>query len=420
MEKCVQELIGSWTAEELKKLEENVQTGEPISSDEGREELQALLLGYYYALLLPLIDCSSLIQQEAYGSWGFHSHRFLNLLFTIIRQSKQSTVRSSGSNWVHKFSREAIFYLTAFLFAGCESSSPVFEVGGKTIGLTSKLSLVSSILLGKSSNVEDAPKYCLLDCDMSAFPSTASGRIRDSSGSSGGLFVNRLQKDGRSGNFESILAHLNLDEFEENKGDSDDGDLDFTCHIEPDWDNDSTRVVLAFRHNGRIVSRTPALSILEALVSWKDTLDTDIVISRERKASRSQLRKESALKWKMADFSFLTSASRVGSTVIFAEPSGFHGNHVALPVPSNSDGIDITRITASDSHKQIPKPGLPKDFGQIVFAILCRMPKAALCVTAMYQEFRDRYNVSMTTALVRSPEDLRDELEDGASVIVVY
>ncbi|KAL9080513.1 MAG: hypothetical protein Q9157_000747 [Trypethelium eluteriae] len=424
MSRCVQELLTTWAPEEIKELEKNTTDSERISIDRVREELQALLLGYYYALLRPLVDCSSLDQQEVYGSWGFHSHRFLDLIQTTIRLSKRSTVKVSKHDSVQHFSREAMLSLTAFLFAGGEAGLPVFETGGKTIGITSKLSLISSILLGKATRVDHAPIYCLLDCDTSSIPSTTSGLIRDSSSSAAGITAKRVPGDSRSGSMENLLTCLRLDNYDgtsEKEADNNDFDTDFTCNIEPDWENDVTSVILAFRHNGRIISRMPALSILRALVSWKETLENDIIITARRRVSESQRRQESILTWKTADYSDITSVLERGITLVPAKVSDFHGNRIVLPQAVGLETMDYTRLAPSDSHQSVPKASPRKDFGkQVVLILLCRMPIAALCIAAMYEEFRSRFNVDFAVELVRNPEDLCMELADGASVMVAY
>ena len=220
---------------------------------ECRAELQAFVMGFYYALLLPLLDTTQLSTQEAFGSWGWYD---VNLLHKISGYLAGSRIGKIGGKTAYKkeFRKEGIFQLLAVFFAGADEKQVALVVEGVT-GVIGKLSILTASLLGNVDNWQKAGKYFLLDIDPSCIPCSTRGIVA-SSRQRDGIMVIHQPEDSRLGRIELIGPHKN--------------ESDFTSHIEPDWEFDIQTCIIVFRYLGRYVRRISPIDLELAVVRDSD------------------------------------------------------------------------------------------------------------------------------------------------------
>ena len=208
-------------------------------------QLQVFLMGFYYMLLLPLIDTSYLSEAEAFGSWGYHDVECLNW----IHKALEVAPSGRGDGVVHTLiAKRQVVALAGYLFAGVELEA-LKQLGPTTVGVMGKISLLTYACIGKIASPDDASKFCLLDVDTSCIPSNSRGVVAEGHASS--IRITPLDDELRG---MPELQDVALA----------DGDEDFTSRIEPDWENDMQTVVVVFRHRGRLVSRVPPSLIEKA------------------------------------------------------------------------------------------------------------------------------------------------------------
>jgi hypothetical protein len=216
-------------------------------------KVQILALGYYYAMLDKVLDTSRMAIQEAYGQWQWSDPNLLYQLNSILHEhvSESANPKANDGSKVFFLKREGILKLLAKLLAGAEEEQ-WRAVNEKTIGVHGKLSVVSSSLLAAGDTADQAMKFCLLDLDHSAIPSTARGLILN--GESPRLISTCVVP-----NDDQLCAvsELNLKGLGE----------DFTSHIEPDWDNDVQACQVVFRSKGRVIRRLAPMAIDRALLA---------------------------------------------------------------------------------------------------------------------------------------------------------
>jgi hypothetical protein len=95
----IQELLCGWDErqrEDLKTYTENkTKVATLYLRPAALAELQAFLLGYYYELLRPLVDCSRLSVQKVHGAWGYTSSAFLTAVSRLKRRRNKSPAQRS-------------------------------------------------------------------------------------------------------------------------------------------------------------------------------------------------------------------------------------------------------------------------------------------------------------------------------------
>lgn len=209
-------------------------------------EMQIFVMGFYYALLKPLLDISQLTAQEAYGEWQWNDYRFLLSIQSIRSNCTRSyQLEPNGIS----FTRQGIFRLLAILFAGAEEAQ-MEAMNAEVIGLHGKLTLLAASMLGHADSNDTIRKFHLLDMDATAIPSNVQGIIQS------GTFISYTEpgiptSEDKLQHFQSLTPD-SLDE-------------DFSSHIEPDWDNDVQTCQIVFRYKGRIVRRFSPTQIEDAI-----------------------------------------------------------------------------------------------------------------------------------------------------------
>ncbi|MCJ1326869.1 hypothetical protein MMC10_003535 [Thelotrema lepadinum] len=211
-------------------------------SQEALAQLQAFLLGFYYKLLLPLVDVSTLSKPEAFGSWGYEDVSFLKHVLKFL----------AGGKAFHRLqvSRPRLLCFLAYMFAGADVETIEAPVAERVdcIGILAKLSLLTWACLGSLKSQDEAGKFHLLDTDTTFIPSTSRGVVTE------GI--------GRALEAMSVVSEC-TDAAQATAACFTNQQTDFTAHIEPDWDNDVQSCVIAYRHRGRLIHRLPP-SLLEA------------------------------------------------------------------------------------------------------------------------------------------------------------
>ncbi|KAH0537557.1 hypothetical protein FGG08_005656 [Glutinoglossum americanum] len=203
-------------------------------------ELQAFLLGYYYAILMPLIDTSELSLKEAYGSWGWNDIQ----VFKAIKWMKLGEDKDNN-----RYPRYQVMKLAGYLFAGVDYKEQLKPMKERSVGILGKLMLVTAGLMGGADTPEKVGKFYLLDVDPSCIPSDLRG-----------IVLCGLQRSCSTVEPASQAKPLQIVSATT---------PDFTSTVEPDWDYDVQKVLVAYRNHGRIVHRiSPVDGDIAVLRSW--------------------------------------------------------------------------------------------------------------------------------------------------------
>lgn len=244
-------ILGQW----LMDLDPDKDTDEPLRHLEKDvqkhvSELIIFLLGYYYGILMPLINTSQLSHHAAIGSWGWNDMHALRVFraFNI----------SADIDYDGRFARKDVLKLLGYLFAGADWADQLRYLPNQAVGLVGKLTIVTSSLMGEADSPEKVEKFWLLDIDPSCIPCAQNGVILSG-------------RQEQCASTEPIHSPMEVDVSDTPKPVL----KDFTSHIEPDWDHDSQKVLVAYRHDGRIVHRiSPFESDLRTLHSWTEPAET--------------------------------------------------------------------------------------------------------------------------------------------------
>ncbi|CAN9322981.1 unnamed protein product [Alternaria alternata] len=230
--------------------------------------LQAFFLGYWYKLLLPLLDTSELESKEGFGSWSWSNIECLDFIRQVIR-TRQLKRNQSGKQV--SLVRLETMKLAAYLFGGA-GIRQIHRAKHGSVGIIGKIPLLySSLVRGRPENFG---QFILLDIDASAIPSSDNGIVL-----SGEMKATQfLKPDEVLDRSNTILPKMLRDVQVETLMKADVGEEDFTLHVEPDWENDSQTCLVVYRHKGRVVARVDPRQIDLALarhIFKKDTDDPD-------------------------------------------------------------------------------------------------------------------------------------------------
>jgi hypothetical protein len=207
--------------------------------------LQAYFLGYWYNLLLPLLDTSQLDSQEGFGSWSWADLECLDFIREMVRTRMHQRTKNGKRVFLY---RHEVLKLTAYLFGGAEIGQIRRAMYG-SVGIIGKIPvLYSSLVRGRPKNFG---KFSLLDIDASAIPSSDSGIVMPGDAKAA-RFLKSTEVTNRS---TAILPQMLQDVQVESLVQANVGEEDFTLHIEPDWYNDSQTCLVVYRHKGRVITR---------------------------------------------------------------------------------------------------------------------------------------------------------------------
>ena len=250
-------VIGELSDEKLEKLHElivypiNRTIGDlTVTMEDGDSfiekftEFQAFFMGYYYEVLLRLVDTSELELQCVEGMWGFGSNFLLAESQDIISTSKRFGL-----------TRELVIRLLSLCCLGY--SAPLKDVGHERfswcLGVVHNRALLTNGLVGESDTPLGVARFKLFDADTGGIPTDTHGLIRP-----GG--EHWLQKETKNQKETVVFA----------SGPS----ADLTKHIEADWEGDSRRLLLCLRYNGRrIATINPALADMGVCASYTEPVE---------------------------------------------------------------------------------------------------------------------------------------------------
>ena len=192
---------------------------------------QAFFMGYYYAAFLSIVDTSSLEIQTVDGAWGYRSAALLSKM----RQYCHRIATHGG------LSREDLIIILASLLFSHTTKIPPPRREQWCLGVIGKRTLLVNSLIGSCKSPADIGRFVLLDVDVGSIPADISGLVKP-------------------GVPESPTHQLTEKPAVENIRERG-PDMDFTKHIEADWDGNPETILLCFRYNGRrIGSVNPAVA----------------------------------------------------------------------------------------------------------------------------------------------------------------
>ena len=320
-----------------------------------RNHLQVFVLGYYYALLSPLINTSYLTVQEVYGSWGWEDTNVLYFFHNFINTATSRRMKGDKV-FVKLFHRHELLRAAAYLFAGADEALKDPLSPETTIGIIGKLSLLDSCMLGCPRSMDEIGHLVLLDTDSSIIPSNAMGIV-----SAGTMPPVRALRTFSRVPLKDIEAELHTEQD------------DFTSHIEPDWENDAGACMVVYRYGGRLVYKTN--------VRYLETLLWDSI--NYRKKYRHELYTNSAP----------NPAQSSEQTSISAEPAlslgnlqmvdldGFHGGQVLEP-------REEVKVNPREEAELLRSEAV---FDSFIVPTYDR-PKAFFCLLGMYKHYDRRSN----------------------------
>ncbi|KAI4276215.1 MAG: hypothetical protein L6R38_005718 [Xanthoria sp. 2 TBL-2021] len=204
---------------------------------------QAFFLGYWYQLLLPLLDTTQLATPEAFGAWAWGDIHCLNLIREVVCTRLHQRKQKGRVYMLYRFE---ILKLAAYLFGGAERRQ-VETVKYGAIGILGKLPvLYSSLVVPRPGNFG---RFSLIDIDPSCIPSGTNGVVYPGNARNA---TKRTPNDSISDAVmfqDAVLEEVSIKQLQGRAIE------DFTIHIEPDWDYDSQTCLVTYRHRGRVVQR---------------------------------------------------------------------------------------------------------------------------------------------------------------------
>ncbi|KAI0382278.1 hypothetical protein F5Y04DRAFT_253385 [Hypomontagnella monticulosa] len=249
-------LVGSWdlsnnrlqeVIRSLVRLNSKQQLGQNVQRDI-LEDFQIFLLGYYYEVIRPLLDTSKMIVSEAFGAWTWNDMELCELVWNLQRD-RMDGGSASGECSIDFYKKADILRIAAYLYAGAEMYQ-IQKINLSSCGIVSKLALLDSTMMGDTDTPTKISRFCLIDADVSYFPTNAIGVMSSAT---------QLERP-------TLLlppsVTENISTAQETSGKG-----DFTSIVEPDWTLDNQSSVVAFRHKGRIVSRVSPNEIFWAVLN---------------------------------------------------------------------------------------------------------------------------------------------------------
>lgn len=207
---------------------------------------QAFFMGYYYAILLKLVDTSTLQVQTVDGSWGFRDAVFLTNMRTLYLSSVNAAIPG-----VRILRREDLLSILATLLFSkaiivTRTKRVEYNRDSWCLGIIGKRALVVRSLLKPCRTIREVGSFILLDVDASGIPTDSNGVIRP----------------GVEENWQRMFYfQTGEDDNRALKGIKGKDDEDVTFHIEADWEGNPETVLLAVRYCGRrITTINPGLA----------------------------------------------------------------------------------------------------------------------------------------------------------------
>ncbi|KAI4206285.1 MAG: hypothetical protein LQ346_001181 [Caloplaca aetnensis] len=199
---------------------------------------QAFFMGYYYKVLLRLVDVSSLQLQVIDGAWGYRNTQFLCRMRTLYLSP--DAPREPG---ILLLRREDVISMLSTLLSS--TARTITRIKRKSqnkdnwcIGVIGKRALLARSLLNCCRTRRDIASFILLDIDVSGIPCDLEGLVRP------GVGDDRVQYYfGFTRPTFQIPGNLPSAPTE-----------DVSFHIEADWDGDPETTLLCVRYKGRRIN----------------------------------------------------------------------------------------------------------------------------------------------------------------------
>ena len=199
---------------------------------------QAFFMGYYYKILLRLVDVSSLQLQVVDGSWGYRNATFLCNMRTLYLSP--DVPRESGILLLRR--EDIISILSTLLLSTPRIITRTKRTSSNRdnwcLGVIGKRALLARSLLNCCSTRREIASFVLLDIDVSGIPCDPEGLVRPGVGDERFEYYygfNRLTLQ--------IPKHGPLAPTE-----------DVSFHIEADWDGDPETMLICVRYKGRRIN----------------------------------------------------------------------------------------------------------------------------------------------------------------------
>jgi hypothetical protein len=209
---------------------------------------QAFIMGYYYSVILPMVDTSTLEVPTVDGSWGFRSDWLLSRLRTWSERVKRDSPSES------QFTRQEFIDMISELLMGSPVKSKQVGEEKLCMGYVGKRALLANSLVQRCSSIDDIGKFILLDVDIGGIPRNVDGWVRP--GIAEGLPTEHIKRSiGRA------VRQRGPPE-------------DLTLHIEPDWEGNPETFVQCARYKGRrIATINPALADLYFCLAFTEPVE---------------------------------------------------------------------------------------------------------------------------------------------------
>lgn len=174
------EIISSWDSDDVQGLRrfskmynfrESWFMFEHHVSNIAFSQLQAFVMGFYYRLATSILDTNMLSIAEVYGYWGYGDGTFFRCVAQLLYHQ-----RERGKDW-GTIDRSAVLVFVGLLFAGCSLDDLAIQINDRTVGIVSKLTVLTKACLGVISGPFDIGHLILLDSDSTALPSSSRGLI---------------------------------------------------------------------------------------------------------------------------------------------------------------------------------------------------------------------------------------------------
>lgn len=202
---------------------------------------QAFFMGYYYGVLLKLVDTRLLQLQMIDGAWGYRSVQLL----TEIRACIAAASRHKEERRAEGIPRQKLFELLSSLLFSSRIHISNMGRGHSCIGVKGKRVLLVSSLVNACRTPDEIGQFVLLDIDVSSIPTDTNGLIRPG-----------VPQHPRVCSFHRAQM-VKLKE----TGPAE----DCTRHMEPDWDVNPETALLCIRFKGR---RVATLNVVRADMAY--------------------------------------------------------------------------------------------------------------------------------------------------------
>ena len=206
---------------------------------------QAFFMGYYYRVLLRLVDVSSLQLQVVNGSWGYRNTKFLCNMRTL--HLSPDNPREPGILLLRR--EDVISILSTLLFSTTRNITRIRQKSSSRdnwcLGVIGKRALLARSLLNCCCTRREIASFVLLDIDVSGIPCDPQGLVRPGVGDDRVEYYHGFNRTALQIPRNGPLAPTE----------------DVSFHVEADWDGDPETILICVRYKGRRINTiNPAIA----------------------------------------------------------------------------------------------------------------------------------------------------------------